>query len=106
MTATAAGNNHTCALSSTGGIKCWGKNTFGQLGNSTNGTYDPNPAPADVNGLTGVTAVARRREPHTCALTSAGGVKCWGLNSFTENSATAPTSGRPTLTRLRGMLMA
>lgn len=71
------GANFTCAVMRTGGVKCWGPNTYGQLGIGTtaSGTY---PQPQDVVGLgTTVTQIACGHN-HVCVRTSAGGVKCWG----------------------------
>ncbi|MEO8602114.1 MAG: DUF1566 domain-containing protein, partial [bacterium] len=59
------------------GVKCWGWNGFGQLGDWT--TTDRN-VPVHVAGIgIGVSQVAAGYA-HTCALTAAGGVKCWGYN--------------------------
>lgn len=78
VTQLAAGYSHTCALLSTGGVKCWGWNADGQLGlgDSTSRT-----TPTDLSTLSsGVTQVVAG-DSHTCALLSSGGVKCWGYNA-------------------------
>ena len=75
------GGSHTCVLLKTGGVKCWGDNSHGQLGDGTTANRN---APVDVVGLTsGVTAAVAGGD-HTCAMVNGGVVKCWGANANGE----------------------
>ncbi len=72
------GNGHTCAALETGAVMCWGRNVDGELG--TGATSNNSLVPVQVPGLSNVVSV-KVGLGFTCALTSAGAVKCWGKNS-------------------------
>ncbi len=71
------GGAHTCAVMLDGGVKCWGDNRSGQLGD---GTIRSHSAPVAVLGLTEKVVMISAGGAHTCAVTAIGGVKCWGHN--------------------------
>ena len=96
VAAITSGGGDTCALTSAGAVYCWGGNEDGELGDGT--STGPQPCeygpcsytPVAVSGLSsGVTAITSGGGSgdsgfHTCALTSAGAVYCWGDNSYGE----------------------
>ena len=86
------GTTNSCALLGTGGMKCWGDNGYGQLGDGTISTE--RRAPVDVLGLGTTITAAGSKGAHVCALTGAGGAKCWGWNLFGQlgNGGTATSS--------------
>jgi alpha-tubulin suppressor-like RCC1 family protein len=72
-----AGGGHTCALTTTGGVQCWGDGSSGQLGD---GATEGSAVPVAVPALSAGVAALSAQGLGTCALTTAGGVECWGQN--------------------------
>ncbi len=81
-----AGDNHTCAISNAGKVKCWGRNDRGQLGlgDTANRGDGPNEMGADLPYVDlgpGRTATAvSTGNRFSCAVLDDGSVKCWGHN--------------------------
>ncbi|HEX8821920.1 MAG TPA: fibrinogen-like YCDxxxxGGGW domain-containing protein, partial [Archangium sp.] len=80
-----AGAWHTCALLSTGAVRCWGRNDSGQLGlNHTRPIGDDeSPASAGDVSLGGsvLQLASSSTSQHTCARLTTGAVRCWGRNA-------------------------
>jgi hypothetical protein len=106
----AAGVSHTCGLTTTAQMYCWGMNNAGQLGAPSGRpcvdySYDYYyyytvdsiacaPAPQQVAGTPTYTSVAAGSD--TCGLTPSGGVACYGApGTLTVTSAMSFTSLTP-----------
>lgn len=84
--ALSAGNAFTCAILDDNKLKCWGVNSFGQLGLGDANTRGANAGDMGdalpyVNLGAGRTALSVTMGfRHTCALVDNGKIKCWGDN--------------------------
>lgn len=70
---------HTCARNSGGALQCWGDNGSGQLGDGTNNDSNA-PVTVFASGIAAVSTGGAGFIAITCALTTSGGVLCWGDN--------------------------
>lgn len=70
----AAGTRHTCALRAPGVLRCWGDDSFGQLGSSSGRSrQEPRVPWSDFTQL-------KCGGNNCCALRSGGALYCWGSN--------------------------
>jgi alpha-tubulin suppressor-like RCC1 family protein len=72
-----AGGYHTCAMTTSGTVRCWGWNWAGQLGDGTTVNHG---ATVDVALPAGSLASLSAGGHHTCAVRIDGGALCWGSN--------------------------
>lgn len=92
FTRISAGISHSCALTTSGSIYCWGNNVDGRLGN---GTTTSSLTPVLVSG--GLTfALVSAGGFHTCGVTANGAAACWGywgqLGTGSTASSTTPVA--------------
>ena len=75
-----AGHFHTCAVLTDGGLKCWGRNYNGQVGD---GTLIDKTGPVAIDlGEGGAAFSVSLGSSHTCAVLTDGVLKCWGNNLY------------------------
>lgn len=100
----AAGAQHTCALLGDGTVRCWGNNTYGQLGDGTTSRAATAVAVVGVSDAVEIQAGGQ----HSCARLRDGTVSCWGLNGYGQlgdgtlqsRSLAAPVQGLSTAVAL------
>ncbi len=71
------GSAHSCATLADGGARCWGDNSYGQLGD---GTTTSRRTPVAVSSLSGAQTVDGGGM-HSCATLASGALSCWGYNA-------------------------
>jgi alpha-tubulin suppressor-like RCC1 family protein len=82
-----------CVVRKNGGVACWGRNDFGQMGLGTISKTRVAPG-KDVAGLRDVRSLAAGIQ-HACALTMSGDIYCWGANYAGQVGNGAPMPSRP-----------
>jgi alpha-tubulin suppressor-like RCC1 family protein len=76
--AVTAGQAHTCARGTAGGLWCWGRNDHGQLGDGST-TSRASPVSVTLGLDPGArVAAASAGDAHTCAVDGRGAPWCWG----------------------------
>lgn len=83
--AVAAGHGHTCALLEGGDLKCWGDNTFGQLG------LESTASPQNMGNALGLVNLGQRSAValalgahHTCVVLADDEIACWGEDMWDQ----------------------
>jgi alpha-tubulin suppressor-like RCC1 family protein len=100
VVALAAGGYHDCAIQAGGTVICWGDNEYGQLGAGVPGVMYEGLA-ASPRGLEKVQHLYAG-QLHSCIVTEASTVQCWGEQLATGTGAAAPV-GAPTSVPIDGV---
>lgn len=97
------GDSHTCAVKTTGRLRCWGRDANGELGDGNDDQADET-TPVRVSG-NGWRQVSEGGDDHSCARKANGRLYCWGSDAFgqlgdgqavTNQFAPAQVSGQAT----------
>ncbi|MCL2823431.1 MAG: hypothetical protein FWD57_05510 [Polyangiaceae bacterium] len=105
------GDDHTCALTSSSQLFCWGFNSYGQIGNGDSGwtstvnKYSPQPVQASAGNQTYYASAVSVGRTQTCAITTSGGAVCWGyaLGGVLGNGNTSGNVVRPPASAITGL---
>lgn len=74
------GGEHSCAILDDGSVKCWGWNTYGQLGLGTNNEKVKVPTAVNLGSYKAISLCLG--EKHMCVVLSDGSAKCTGDNTY------------------------
>ncbi len=88
----AAGASHSCAVTDTGGVRCWGDNRFGQLGNDAPANVWIPSTVVDISDAATIAIGGDDECPFTCATTTGHQGLCWGCNTHGALGRGAPVT--------------
>lgn len=71
----AAGDSHTCGITTAGNVECWGWNRYGE-------SSPPSGAFSSVS----VSMGSDWRNKHSCGIRTSGAIDCWGDNYYGQSS--------------------
>lgn len=96
FTAITAGQDHTCAITQSATIYCWGANAYGQLGTGSGIVARTVPTPVQQPGAVTFQKLVAGGT-HTCALTVGNTAYCWGNNGQGQSGSgsTSPSNPEP-----------
>lgn len=86
---------HSCAVSPSGALRCWGDNRFGQLARDP-ATLTRSIEPVTVLAGTAFTAVSTGGT-HSCAITVGKKIMCWGDDSMWQSGQGTQVIGQPSV---------
>jgi alpha-tubulin suppressor-like RCC1 family protein len=83
----AVGTYHSCGITITNELKCWGTNTYSQIGTgAATPTIHPNPTLVGTNYIK-----VSPGNLHTCGIKDTGEARCWGANLYYQSSSSLGT---------------
>lgn len=96
FTGVSAGARHACGTATDGNVYCWGMNSYGQTGVTSDQAKVTSPAPVVMPVGAGPMRSVSSGRWHTCALSEAGSVFCWGSNGSGQlGDGTLASSSQP-----------
>lgn len=95
-----AGGYHSCAITTSSRLFCWGDDASGQLGDGGSNTNQPTPV--EVAGHAADWAAVSAGGTYTCALKNTGRLYCWGSDATGELGDGGANSARNVPTQVTG----
>lgn len=97
--AIALGNFHSCAILTSGAVRCWGDASSGQMGLGNQNAIGDDEDPASVGPVPlGPGRTAQKIDAgrfHTCALLDNSSIRCWGKRQAIPGQAETIGDGEP-----------